>query len=132
MQTNIMTSCKSQVDSLQTVDDNLGKCCTELSAEFYKLYARRGGSLFQAGNSHSSTIETGKVLERRSKEVEHLLLTMDGVVKQVSDDVSGVNSELESACSQSESKVDAVIQKCVENRVGNLVTETSLSWRNID
>ena len=56
-------------------------------------------------------------MKKRSEEVEELLSCLDSVTSQVSRDTTNLNEALESSASQSESRIEAFIQKCVENRV---------------
>ena len=59
----------------------------------------------------------GAVLKKRSEEVEELMSCLDNVTSQVSRDTTNLSEALESSASQSESRIEAFIQKCIENRV---------------
>ena len=56
-------------------------------------------------------------MKKRSQEVEQLILCLDDVSSQVSRDVTNLNEALESSASQSENRIDALIQKSNEIRV---------------
>ena len=62
-------------------------------------------------------IYLGAVLKKRSEEVEELLSCLDNVTSQVARDTTNLSEALESSASQSESRIEAFIQKCIENRV---------------